>query len=209
MHPFTRSPYVFVQQQNLDMSCMTPACCVWSAFCYSCKASDCSVMTRISGLLCGRVYEHLCWACLQSSLLDFQAIAIALASCWAPALPQLNHHKPPPGASHVASWALLAAMAMCLQLNQTMNMLFLCLQPWFPGGNGTAHLVSCFAFESRIFAIHCVITRSSVLHWPVSYARSCPEQEVCMVQPSLLRPCHLHLHSAYCKHILGFIVPKA
>ena len=85
----------------------------------------------------------LCY--LQSSAIDIQAMAMAMAVCWTPPLGHMTPHKPPPCACGFGGQTLLVLMAVGCQLSHTWNMVFLSTRPWYKGGNGTAHLVSVHA----------------------------------------------------------------
>lgn len=78
----------------------------------------------------------------QMTIIDLQAMAMALACCWVPPLKKMNRHKPPPCTCSFAGLALMASAALALQILHICLMLFLCLRPWFTGGNGSARLVS-------------------------------------------------------------------
>ncbi len=79
---------------------------------------------------------------LQSSIIDLQAMAMALAACWVAPLHHMTQHKPPATACTFSSFTLLVSMAACLLLSQTLQMVLLFTWPVFTGGTGTAYLVS-------------------------------------------------------------------
>lgn len=76
------------------------------------------------------------------TVIDLQAMAMALACCWVPPLKKMNRDKPPPFTCSFAGLALVASAALALQVLHICLMLFLCSRPWFTGGNGTADMVS-------------------------------------------------------------------
>lgn len=78
--------------------------------------------------------------------IDVQAMAMALAACWVAPLGYLNRHKPSPLVCTTLRLGMLLTMVSLLQAAVTLNAVFLVHRPWYPGGNGTAHLVSCVCF---------------------------------------------------------------
>ena len=89
--------------------------------------------------------------CLQSSAIDVQAMAIAMAACWVSPLRHMTPNKPPPVACNLQGLTLLLVMTMALQLFHTISMLFLCTRPWFTGGTGAADLVSLVSAVMRVW----------------------------------------------------------
>ena len=79
---------------------------------------------------------------LQSSIIDLQAMAMALAACWVAPLHHMTQHNPPATACTFSGFTLLVAMAAGLLLSQALQMVLLFTWPGFTGGTGTAHLVS-------------------------------------------------------------------
>ncbi|DBA85716.1 hypothetical protein WJX77_011623 [Trebouxia sp. C0004] len=77
---------------------------------------------------------------LQSSAIDMQAMAIAMAACWVCPVQHMTPNKPPPVACNLQGLTLLLVMTMALQLFHIISMIFLCTRPWFTGGNGAADL---------------------------------------------------------------------
>ncbi|KAL0053576.1 hypothetical protein WJX82_007835 [Trebouxia sp. C0006] len=77
---------------------------------------------------------------LQSSAIDVQAMAIAMAACWVTPLRHMTPNKPPPVVCNFQGLTLLLVMTMALQLFHTISMIFLCTRPWFTGGTGAADL---------------------------------------------------------------------
>ncbi len=53
---------------------------------------------------------------LQSSIIDLQAMAMALAACWVAPLHHMTQHKPPTVCTF-SGFTLLVSMAACLLLN--------------------------------------------------------------------------------------------
>ncbi len=89
--------------------------------------------------------------CLQSSAIDVQAMAIAMAACWVTPLRHMTPNKPPPVACNFQGLTLLLVMTMALQLFHTISMIFLCTRPWFTGGTGAADLVSLASAVMRVW----------------------------------------------------------
>lgn len=89
----------------------------------------------------------LCWigrpcptlSNLQSSIIDLQAMAMALAACWVAPLHHLTQHTLPAIACTFSGFTLLVSMAAFLLLNQALQMVLLFTWPGFTGGTGTAH----------------------------------------------------------------------
>jgi hypothetical protein len=79
---------------------------------------------------------------VQMQAMDLQAMAWSLAASRVRPLVHMNRHKPSPTSCNFSTVVFIVVMAICLQAAQTVSMLFLTSRPWFPGGNGTAHLVS-------------------------------------------------------------------
>lgn len=79
---------------------------------------------------------------MQSSTIDVQAMAIAMAACLVRPLRQMTRNKPPPAACDFQGLALLLIMTIALQFFQIISMIFLCSKPWSSGSTGSADLVS-------------------------------------------------------------------
>lgn len=94
----------------------------------------------------------LCWLA-QMTVIDLQAMAMALACCWVPPLKKMNRHKPPPFTCSFSGLALVASTALALQTLHICLMLFLCTRPWFTGGNGTAYMVSNYTSVNPWYAV--------------------------------------------------------
>ncbi|DBA88976.1 TPA: hypothetical protein ACH3X2_000200 [Trebouxia sp. C0005] len=77
---------------------------------------------------------------LQSSTIDVQAMAIAMAACLVRPLRQMTRNKPPPAACDFQGLALLLIMTIALQFFQIISMIFLCSKPWSSGSTGSADL---------------------------------------------------------------------
>jgi hypothetical protein len=89
--------------------------------------------------------------CLQSSAIDVQAMAIAMAACWVCPLRHMTPNKPPPVACNFQGLTLLLVMTVALQLFHTISMIFLCTRPWLTGGTGAADLVSLASAVMRVW----------------------------------------------------------
>lgn len=84
------------------------------------------------------------------SVLDLQAMALALAACWVAPSRHLNRHKPHIRSCTTAGLVLLVSAAIGLQVMQAGLMRYLTSRDWFQGGNGTSYLVKAFVAKTSV-----------------------------------------------------------
>ena len=84
--------------------------------------------------------EKTVYVQLQIVGIDFQAVTLAFAACFVPALKQMNRHRPEP-ISTLPAFVLLGSMAFLGILVQVINMIALGHQAWYVRGNGQSNEV--------------------------------------------------------------------
>ena len=78
------------------------------------------------------------------SVIDAEAMALALVACLVPPLAKLNPHKPSQRMCMVPMLALMTWMAVGFAINDVTHIFMMIWRPWYTGGTGTAYLVSIF-----------------------------------------------------------------
>ena len=91
---------------------------------------------------CGQALETCLLWLLQMTIIDAEAMLIALAACLVPPLIQLNRHKSEDRVSRPATLVLLFVMVAGLEVADIVIIIYMTTQPWYTGGTGSATNVS-------------------------------------------------------------------
>ena len=154
--------------------------------------------TMCTMLALGRGPQLMLCSLAQMTVIDLQAMAMALACCWVPPLKNMNRHKPPPFTCSFSGLALVASTALALQTLHICLMLFLCTRPWFTGGNGTTYMVcNCTTHiynQSTAFTSCQTVVLASLSCHPL------PQQHAIIASKLASELCRLYhdLDSTYC-----------